>query len=80
MGVIRLEGAGTRRFLHGQSSQAIELAPEGACLATCLISPTGRMRALALGGELQGLLSAADRALGRLGVSARTLWMTPINE
>ena len=46
--LIRLEGADTRRFLHGQSSQAIELAPPGSCLATCLISPTARMRALAL--------------------------------
>ena len=45
---IRLEGADSRRFLHGQSSQAIELAASGACLPTCLISPTGRMRALAL--------------------------------
>ena len=45
---IRLEGPDSRRFLHGQSSQAIELAPSGACLATCLISPTARMRALAL--------------------------------
>ena len=46
--LIRLEGSDTRRFLHGQSSQTIELAPSGACLPTCLISPTGRMRALAL--------------------------------
>ena len=46
--LIRLEGADARRFLHGQSSQAIELAAPGSCLATCLISPTGRMRALAL--------------------------------
>ena len=45
---IRLEGTDARRFLHGQSSQAIELAASGACLPTCLISPTGRMRALAL--------------------------------
>jgi folate-binding protein YgfZ len=45
---IRLEGADARRFLHGQSSQAIELARPGDCLATCLISPTARMRALAL--------------------------------
>ena len=67
MGVIRLEGAGTRRFLHGQSSQAIELAPEGACLATCLISPTGRMRALALvrleaGGNADLVVVAGDAA------------------
>ena len=46
--LIRLDGSDTRRFLHGQSSQAIELASSGACLPTCLISPTGRMRALAL--------------------------------
>ena len=45
---IRLEGADARRFLHGQSSKAIELAASGSCLPTCLISPTGRMRALAL--------------------------------
>jgi len=46
--LIRLDGADARRFLHGQSSQAIELAASGSCLPTCLISPTGRMRALAL--------------------------------
>ena len=37
--LIRLEGSDTRRFLHGQSSQAIELAKPGDCLPTCLISP-----------------------------------------
>ena len=46
--LIRLDGDDTRRFLHGQSSQAIELGATGACFPTCLISPTGRMRALAL--------------------------------
>jgi folate-binding protein YgfZ len=45
---IRLDGRDTLRFLHGQSSQALELAKPGDCLATCLISPTARMRALAL--------------------------------
>jgi folate-binding protein YgfZ len=34
--------------LHGQSSQAIETAAPGACLATCLITPTARLRGLAL--------------------------------
>ena len=74
--MIRLEGAGSRRFLHGQSSQALELAPEGACLATCLISPTARMRALALvrlethgaelvvlAGDPQAVHQALDRVL-----------------
>ena len=76
VGVIRLEGPGSRRFLHGQSSQAIELAAEGACLATCLISPTARMRALALvrveanatelvvlAGDAQAVHQALDRVL-----------------
>lgn len=45
--LLRLEGPDARRFLHGQSSQAIELAAPGSALATCLISPTARMRALA---------------------------------
>ena len=74
--MISLEGAGSRRFLHGQSSQAIELAPEGSCLATCLISPTARMRALALvrveanatelvvlAGDAQAVHQALDRVL-----------------
>ncbi len=74
--MIRLEGAGSRRFLHGQSSQALELAQEGACLATCLISPTARMRALALvrlethgaelvvlAGDPQAVHQALDRVL-----------------
>ena len=45
--VLRLDGADTLRVLHGQSSQAIEAASPGRALATCLISPTARMRALA---------------------------------
>jgi folate-binding protein YgfZ len=46
--LIHLDGRDSLRFLHGQSSQAFELAKPGDCLATCLISPTARMRALAL--------------------------------
>ncbi len=46
--LIRLEGPDSQRFLHGQSSQAIETAAPGACLATCLITPTARLRGLAL--------------------------------
>jgi len=44
--VIRLEGDGSRRFLHGQTSAAIELAQPGQWIPSCCISPTGRMRAL----------------------------------
>ena len=74
--LIRLEGGDTRRFLHGQSSQAIELAQPGTCLATCLISPTARMRGLALvavdetgadliviAGDGEGVRSSLDRVL-----------------
>ena len=46
--LIPLTGADALRFLHGQSSQAIASARPGDCLATCLISPTARMRGLAL--------------------------------
>jgi folate-binding protein YgfZ len=63
---IRLAGADARRFLHGQSSQAIALAPPGSCLATCLISPTARMRGLALvlveAQELELVLLSGDAA------------------
>ena len=45
--LLRLEGADTLRFLHGQSSQDLALARPGAWLSTCCISPTARMRALA---------------------------------
>jgi folate-binding protein YgfZ len=45
--VIRLDGPGSRRFLHGQTSAAIELAQPGRWISSCCISPTGRMRALA---------------------------------
>jgi folate-binding protein YgfZ len=44
--VIRLEGSGSRRFLHGQTSAAIDLAQPGQWISSCCISPTGRMRAL----------------------------------
>jgi folate-binding protein YgfZ len=85
--LIRLEGSDTRRFLHGQSSQAIELAPSGACLPTCLISPTGRMRALALvrldqtGADLLVLAGdgqAVHQALDRVLFPADRVKLSPI--
>ncbi|MFN7899287.1 MAG: YgfZ/GcvT domain-containing protein [Synechococcaceae cyanobacterium] len=44
---LRLEGPDTRRFLHGQTSQAVELAAPGRWLSTCCIGPTARMKGLA---------------------------------
>ncbi|MCS5691421.1 folate-binding protein [Cyanobium sp. FGCU-6] len=45
--VLRLEGPDTLRVLHGQTSQSLALAQPGERLATCCISPTARLRALA---------------------------------
>ena len=46
VGLLRLDGAGTRRFLHGQTTAAIETAPAQAWISSCCTSPTARMRAL----------------------------------
>jgi len=45
--LIRLDGADTRRFLHGQTSAAIESSTPGSWIPTCCITATGRLRALA---------------------------------
>jgi len=45
--LIRLDGAGVLRFLHGQTSQDLERARPGAVLSTCCITPTARIRGLA---------------------------------
>ena len=44
---LRLDGPDTRRFLHGQTSQAVERAAPGSWLSTCCIGPTARMKGLA---------------------------------
>jgi len=45
--LLQLQGPDSLRFLHGQTSQAIELARPGQWLSTCCITPTARLRALA---------------------------------
>jgi folate-binding protein YgfZ len=45
--LLRLAGPDALRVLHGQTSQAIEGAAPGSALATCVISPTARLRAIA---------------------------------
>jgi folate-binding protein YgfZ len=86
-GLIRLSGPDTLRFLHGQSSQDLALAPQGACLATCLISPTARMRGLALvlvqpgGAELVLLAgdgAAIHQALDRVLFPADQVSLGPV--
>ena len=45
--LLQLQGPDTLRFLHGQTSQDLQLARPGQWLGTCCISPTARLRALA---------------------------------
>ena len=47
VGLLQLEGPDSLRFLHGQTSQDLQLARPGQWLGTCCISPTARLRALA---------------------------------
>jgi tRNA-modifying protein YgfZ len=47
VGLLRLQGPDALRVLHGQTTQAIAGSAPGSCLATCLTSPTARLRALA---------------------------------
>ena len=69
--LLRLEGADTRRFLHGQTSAAIETAPTGAWIPSCSISPTARMRAL-----VEVLLDPAQSApAGTSAVSKPGAWL-----
>ena len=45
--LIRLDGPDTGRFLHGQTSSAIEGQQPGSWLPSCCTTATGRLRALA---------------------------------
>ena len=45
--LLRLDGPDTRRFLHGQTSQDLQLLPPGSWRRTCCLTPTARMLALA---------------------------------
>ena len=44
--LLKLEGAGTRNFLQGQTSADVTDTPEGALVQTCWLTATGRLRAL----------------------------------
>ncbi len=45
--LLRLDGPDTLRVLHGQTSQALEVARPGQWLGTCCIGPTARLKAVA---------------------------------
>ncbi|MEB3331023.1 MAG: folate-binding protein [Synechococcaceae cyanobacterium] len=74
--LLRLDGPDSLRVLHGQTSQALEGARPGSRHATCCISATARMRALAevlvdedgawlvvLAGDGAAVRTALDRVL-----------------
>ena len=74
--LIRLDGPDTRRFLHGQTSAAIDGCPAGSWIPTCCITATGRLRGLAevllddagawlliSGGDPASIWQALDRVL-----------------
>ena len=43
---LRLKGSGARQFLHGQTSAAIQQAPEHRLIRSCWLTATGRVQAL----------------------------------
>ncbi len=76
VGLIRLDGPDSLRFLHGQSSQDLEQARAGRCLSTCCLTSTARLRGLAevlvddggawlviTAGETAAIHQALDRVL-----------------
>ncbi|MFM7264290.1 MAG: YgfZ/GcvT domain-containing protein [Cyanobium sp.] len=67
--LLRLDGPDSRRFLHGQTSQDLALAPPGAWRRTACLTPTARLRALAEvlvdGGGAWLVITAGDAAAVR---------------
>ena len=43
---LRLEGAGARGFLRGQTSADLQTAPTDALIQSCWLTATGRVQAL----------------------------------
>ena len=72
VGLLLLEGPDSLRFLHGQTSQDLQLARPGQWLATCCISPTARLRGLAEVLVVKGgawlVISAGDATAVRQGL------------
>ena len=74
--VLRLTGSGTRQFLHGQTSAAIQQAPEHQLIRSCWLTATGRVQALlevrldpegadvlVLCGDAEAVLTGFDRVI-----------------
>lgn len=74
--LLRLEGSGTRAFLHGQTSANVNGADESQLIRSCWLSATGRLQALleirldssgadvlVLAGDAEALASGFDRVI-----------------
>ena len=74
--LLRLEGSGTRAFLHGQTSADVNGANESQLIRSCWLSATGRLQALleirldssgadvlVLAGDAEALASGFDRVI-----------------
>ena len=73
---LRLKGSGTRQFLHGQTSAAIQQAPDDQLIRSCWLTATGRVQALlevcldpegadvlVLCGDAEAVLTGFDRVI-----------------
>lgn len=67
--LIRLDGPDTGRFLHGQTSSAIEGQQPGSWISSCCTTATGRLRALA-----EVLVDRDGAWLLLLGADGTALW------
>jgi tRNA-modifying protein YgfZ len=79
--LIRLDGPDTGRFLHGQTSSAIEGQKPGSWIPSCCTTATGRLRGAdgtALWQGLERVLFPADRV--QLGPVTPVRWITPLGD
>ena len=73
---LRLKGGGSRQFLHGQTSAAIQQAPDHQLIRSCWLTATGRVQALlevrldpegadvlVLCGDAEAVLTGFDRVI-----------------
>ncbi|MGC6482554.1 MAG: YgfZ/GcvT domain-containing protein [Synechococcus sp.] len=74
--LLRLTGRGTRQFLHGQTSAAMQQAPDQRVIRSCWLTATGRVQALlevrldpdgadvlVLCGDAQAVLAGFERVI-----------------
>ena len=73
--LLRLEGAGARDFLQGQTSADLREIPQGELVQSCWLSATGRLRGLlelrldATGADVLVLAGDADAIIRPVSMS-----------